>query len=120
MEGCVRRAKRATEWLFWDSCTVETMQERETPWGERMVEGQRGATLPCRLLETGEAAERQGLLTEARQEAVLLYPTEGEIPAGSRVWVRQKNGRERLFFAAGESRCFLTHREIVVKRRETI
>lgn len=120
MEGCVRRAKRATEWLFWDSCTVETMQEKETPWGERTVEGQRGATLPCRLLETGEAAERQGLLSEARQEAVLLYPTEGEIPAGSRVWVRQKNGRERLFFAAGESRCFLTHREIVVKRRETI
>ena len=45
---------------------------------------------------------------------------EKEIAAGSAVRIRRENGAERRYIAAGESRVFLTHRAVGLRRDETV
>lgn len=66
------------------------------------------------------AGGADGLLAAVEREAMLLYPTDREIPAGSDVKVRLENGEERLYTAAGESRVFRTHKECGMRRKERI
>ena len=42
------------------------------------------------------------------------------IAAGSAVRIRRENGAERRYIAAGESRVFLTHRAVGLRRDETV
>ena len=43
-----------------------------------------------------------------------------ETAAGSAVRIRRENGAERRYIAAGESRVFLTHRAVGLRRDETV
>lgn len=79
-----------------------------------------GRDLPCRLTEKAEVCGTDGLLTQTEKTVILLYPTEKEIAAGSAVRIRQENGAERRYIAAGESRIFLTHRAVGLRRDETV
>lgn len=114
-------AKRAAESLFWDRCRIEGLCEEQTDWGETRHKLQPAAEdFPCRLSERSRACGQNGLLAEAEQEAELFYPTERQIPGGSTVLISRKNGEERRYIAAGESRAFLTHKSCRLKRREII
>ena len=102
MKRSFEKAKKAVERLFCDTCCVE------------------GETFPCRLTEKAEACGTDGLLTQTEKTVILLYPAEKEIVAGSAVWIRQENGAERRYIAAGDSRIFLTHRAVGLRRDETV
>ncbi|MEI3506716.1 MAG: hypothetical protein V8Q32_04435 [Anaerotignum faecicola] len=88
--------------------------------GESLHEKGEGETFPCRLTEKAEVCGTDGLLTQTEKTVILLYPTEKEIAAGSAVRIRQENGAERRYIAAGESRIFLTHRAVGLRRDETV
>lgn len=121
MEKGFRRAKAAVEGLFMDWCVVEAFAEKETAWGERLHERQAGEEgFPCRLTEKAAPGRQDGLLAIAEREAVLLYPADVDVPAGSNLRIRLENGEERLYTAAGEGRYFRTHKEAGVRRRETL
>lgn len=120
MRKAFEQAKKAVESLFWDTCWVETFQEEQTDWGETLHQKGEADSFPCRLTEKAEACGERGLLAEMGKTVILLYPTEKDIPAGSRVRVQKENGEERQYLAAGDSRCFLTHKAVGLKRRETI
>ena len=107
MKRSFEKAKKAVERLFRDTCFVETFSEETAAWGESLHEKGEGETFPCRL-------------TQTEKTVILLYPTEKEIAAGSAVRIRQENGAERRYIAAGESRIFLTHRAVGLRRDETV
>ena len=75
---------------------------------------------PCRLVEKVAAGGADGLLAAAEREAMLLYPTDREIPAGSDVRITLGSGEERLYTAAGESSGFRTHKECGMRRKGRI
>ena len=108
MKRSFEKAKKAVERLFWDTCFVETFSEETAAWGESLHEKGGGETFPCRLTE------------KAEKTVILLYPAEKEIAAGSAVRIRRENGAERRYIAAGESRVFLTHRAVGLRRDETV
>ena len=54
------------------------------------------------------------------ESLILLYPAEKEIAAGSAVRILRENGAERRYIAAGESRVFLMHRAVGLRRDETV
>mgnify|MGYP004506534183 FL=1 len=120
MKRSFEKAKKAVERLFWDTCFVETFSEETAAWGESLHEKGEGETFPCRLTEKAEVCGTDGLLTQTEKTVVLLYPADKEIAAGSAVRIRQENGAERRYIAAGESRIFLTHRAIGLRRDETV
>ena len=105
MKRSFEKAKKAVERLFWDTCFVETFSEETAAWGESLHEKGEGETFPCRLTE---------------KTVILLYPAEKEIAAGNAVRIRRENGAERRYIAAGESRIFLTHRAVGLRRDETV
>ena len=102
MKRSFEKAKKAVERLFWDTCFVETFSEETAAWGESLHEKGEGETFPCRLT------------------VILLYPAEKEIAAGSAVRILRENGAERRYIAAGESRVFLMHRAVGLRRDETV
>ena len=115
------QAKKAVESLFWDTCYVEIFREEATDWGETLHQAEEmPAGFPCRLTEKTGACGQKGLLAEWEQTVLLLYPADREIPAGSAVRIRKENGEERRYFAAGESRIFLTHKAVGLRRRAAI
>ena len=101
MKRSFEKAKKAVERLFWDTCFVETFSEETAAWGESLHEKGEGETFPCRLTEKAEVCGTDGLLTQTEKTVILLYPAEKEI-------------------AAGESRIFLTHRAVGLRRDETV
>lgn len=111
-----KRAKKAVESLFWDTCSVEFYREENTEWGETRHEKGEGESFPCRLTEKATASGENGLLAEMEKTVILLYPAEKEIRAGSAVRVRKENGEERQYIAAGDSQIFLTHKAVGLKR----
>ena len=120
MKRSFEKAKKAVERLFWDTCFVETFSEETAAWGESLHEKGEGETFPCRLTEKAEVCGTDGLLTQTEKTVILLYPAEKEIAAGSAVRIRRENGAERRYMAAGESRIFLTHRAVGLRRDETV
>lgn len=121
MKKGFEQARKAVEGLFWDTCYVEIFREEQTQWGETLHQAERAQEgFPCRITEQAKPAGQNGLLAEMEQTAILLYPAEKEIPAGSALLIRRENGEERHYTAAGESRIFLTHKACGLKRRETI
>lgn len=114
-----KKAKKAVESLFWDTCCVEFFREEEAAWGETLHHAGEGETFPCRLTEKAAACGENGLLAQTEKTVILLYPAEKEIPAGCAIRVQPENGEERRYFAAGESRIFLTHKAVGLKRRDT-
>ena len=114
------RAKKAVESLFWDTCYVEIFLEEGTDWGETLPGPGEGDSFPCRLTEKATASGENGLLTEMEKTVILLYPAEKEIKAGSVVRVRNENGEERRYFAAGDSQVFLTHKAVGLRRRDVV
>lgn len=120
MKRSFEKAKKAVERLFRDTCFVETFSEETAAWGESLHEKGEGETFPCRLTEKAEVCGTDGLLTQTEKTVILLYPTEKEIAAGSAVRIRQENGAERRYIAAGESRIFLTHRAVGLRRDEAV
>ena len=114
MKRSFEKAKKAVERLFWDTCFVETFSEETAAWGESLHEKGEGETFPCRLTEKAEVCGTDGLLTQTEKTVILLYPAEKEIAAGSAVRIR------RGYIAAGESRVFLTHRAVGLRRDETV
>lgn len=121
MKKAFEQARKAVERLFWDTCYVEIFREEETAWGETLHQkGEVQVGFPCRITEQTKSIGTNGLLAETEQTAILLYPTEQEIPAGSALFIRRENGEEWRYFAAGESQIFLTHKACGLKRRETI
>ena len=120
MKRSFEKAKKAVERLFCDTCCVETFSEEAAAWGESLHEKGEGETFPCRLTEKAEACGTDGLLTQTEKTVILLYPAEKEIAAGSAVRIRQENGAERRYIAAGDSRIFLTHRAVGLRRDETV
>ncbi len=110
MERGFQRAKAAIEGLFWDWCVVEEFTEK----------GAGGEGFPCRLVEKVAAGGADGLLATAEREAMLLYPTDREIPAGRDVRITLGSGEERLYTAAGESSGFRTHKECGMRRKGRI
>jgi|GEM_PF-456237 len=121
MERGFQRAKAAIEGLFWDWCVVEEFAEKGTDWGECLHEKEAGGEgFPCRLVEKVAAGGADGLLATAEREAMLLYPTDREIPAGSDVRITLGSGEERLYTAAGESSGFRTHKECGMRRKGRI
>lgn len=120
MQKIFQSGKKAVESLFWDTCHVETFQEEQTDWGETLHQKGEADSFPCRLTEKAEACGENGLLTEMEKTVILLYPAEKNIPAGSRVRVELQSGEKRQYLAAGDSRCFLTHKAVGLRRRETI
>lgn len=114
------KGKKAVESLFWDTCYVESFREEAADWGETMHQKGEADSFPCRLTEKAVACGENGLLAEMEKTAILLYPAEKEIPAGSGIRVRKENGEERQYFAAGDSRVFLTHKAVGLRRRETV
>lgn len=120
MKRSFEKAKKAVESLFWDTCYVEIFSEEGTDWGETLHEKGEGDSFPCRLTEKALACGENGLLAEMEQTAILLYPAEKEIQAGSAVLVRKENGEERRYFAAGGSQIFLTHKACGLRRRDMV
>ena len=114
------KAKQAVEKLFWDTCFVEIFTEEATDWGETLQEKGEGDSFPCCLTEKAAACGENGLLAQIEKAAMLIYPAEKDIPAGSAVLVRKENGEERRFFAVGESQAFLTHKAVGLKRRDVV
>ncbi|MFR5718080.1 MAG: hypothetical protein ACLUD9_05080 [Anaerotignum faecicola] len=119
MKRSYEKANKAEERLFWDTCFVETFSEEPAAWGESLHEKGEGETFPCRLTEKAEVCGTDGLLTQTEKTVILLYPAEKEIAAGNAVRIRRENGAERRYIAAGESRIFLTHRAVGLRRDET-
>ena len=109
MKRSFEKAKKAVERLFCDTCCVETFSEETAAWGESLHE--KGE---------GEVCGTDGLLTQTEKTVILLYPAKKEIAAGSAVRIRQENGAERRYIAAGDSRIFLTHRAVGLRRDETV
>ena len=120
MKRSFEKAKKAVERLFCDICCVETFSEETAAWGESLHEKGEGETFPCRLTEKAEACGTDGLLTQTEKTVILLYPAKKEIAAGSAVRIRQENGAERRYIAAGDSRIFLTHRAVGLRRDDTV
>ena len=120
MKQAFKRAKKAVENLFWDTCFVEIFAEESTDWGETLHRKGEGDSFPCRLKEKATASGENGLLAEMEKTVVLLYPAEKEILKGSAVRVKKENGEERQYFAAGDSQIFLTHKAVGLRRRETV
>ena len=114
------KAKQAVEKLFWDTCFVEIFTEEVTDWGELRQEKGTGDSFPCRLTEKTTVCGENGLLAQIEKAAMLIYPAEKEIPAGSAILVRKENGEERRYFAVGESQVFLTHKAVGLKRRNVV
>ena len=112
------KAKKAVEKLFWDTCYVEIFAEEKTDWGEVLQEKGEGDSFPCRLTERTAPCGENGLLAQIEKTAMLIYPAEKEISAGSMVRVRKENGEERQYTAAGESQIFLTHKAVGLRRRD--
>ena len=111
MKRSFEKAKKAVERLFCDTCCVETFSEETAAWGESLHEKGEGESFPCRLTEKAEACGTDGLLTQTEKTV---------IAAGSAVRIRQENGAERRYIAAGDSRIFLTHRAVGLRRDETV
>ena len=120
MKRSFEKAKKAVERLFWDTCFMETFSEETAAWGESLHEKGEGETFPCRLTEKAEVCGTDGLLTQTEKTVILLYPAEKEIAAGSAVRILRENGAERRYIAAGESRVFLMHRAVGLRRDETV
>ncbi len=114
------KAKQAVEKLFWDTCYVEIFTGENTDWGEMRHEKAVEDSFPCRLTERTAASSENGLLAQIEKAAMLIYPADKDIPAGSAVLVRKENGEERRYFAAGESQVFLTHKAVGLKRRDAV
>ena len=114
------KAKQAVEKLFWDTCFVEIFTEESTDWGEIRHQKGEGDSFPCRLTEKAVASGENGLLTEIEKAVMLIYPADKNIPAGNAVLVQKENSEERRYFAAGESQAFLTHKAVVLKRRDVV
>ena len=123
MKRSFEKAKKA-DWATLNNviqtCCVETFSEETAVWGESLHEKGEGETFPCRLTEKAEVCGTDGLLTQTEKTVILLYPAEKEIAAGSAVRIRRENGAERRYIAAGESRIFLTHRAVGLRRDETV
>ena len=115
-----RRAKKAVESLFWDTCFVDIFLEEDTEWGETRHTRGKGETFPCRLTERAAASGENGLLAQMEKTVILLYPAEKNIPAGSALRIRKENGEERRYFAAGDSQIFLTHKAVGLRRRDVV
>ena len=121
MKGVFRKAKEAVEALFWDTCFVEEFQEERTDWGECLHQKTKAAEgFPCRLTEKTKECGQNGLLTETKKSVTLLYPADRNILPGSSVLIRKENGMERRYTIAGDSRIFLTHKAVGLKRKETV
>ena len=120
MEREWKRAKKAVESLFWDTCYVEFYREKNTEWGETQHEKGEGESFPCRLTEKAVASGEMGLLAKMEKTVILLYPAEKNIPAGSSICVKKDNGEERKYIAAGDSQIFLTHKAVGLKRSDVV
>ncbi len=113
LEEGKKSAKRAVELLFCDRCSVIVFQEEKTDWGEtRVIEKQGAENLPCRISYAAKACQTgSGLLSKQEFEPLLLYRTEDEILAGSKVIVTTQNGKKLQFRAAGEGVAYDSHKE---------
>ena len=120
MKRKFEKAKKAVERLFWDTCFVEIFSEETAAWGESLHEKGEGDSFPCRLTEKATACGTDGLLAQTEKTVILLYPVEKEIAAGSAVRIRKENGEEQRYIAAGDSRIFLTHKAVGLRRDETV
>lgn len=120
MKQAFKRAKKAVENLFWDTCFVEIFAEESTDWGETLHRKGEGDSFPCRLTEKAVASGENGLLAEVEKTVVLLYPAGKDILPGSAIRVQKENGEERRYFAAGDSQVFLTHKAVGLRRRDVV
>lgn len=114
--GTWQAAKKAVESRFSDSCNVTEWHTVTTSWGEERFELEEPKKMPCRLVETGEGTELEGLLAMGKREAILLFPAEEHISAGSQVEVTKENGDQAVFYTIGESVYYQTHHEAVLTR----
>lgn len=120
MKRKFEKARKAVERLFWDTCFVEIFSEETAAWGESLHRRGERDSFPCRLTEKAAACGTDGLLVQTEGTVLLLYPAEKEIAAGSAVRIRKENGEERRYIAAGDSRIFLTHKAVGLRRDETV
>lgn len=110
-------AKKAVERRFCDRCSVTEYRTETTAWGEERFVLVEPHEMVCRLVETGEGTELEGLLAYGQKEAILLYPAEEWIGPGSQVKVTKKSGRVAVFYTVGNSVDYQTHREAVLTSR---
>jgi len=97
---------------------VTVWQEQKTDWGETLItEAEQITEMPCRLCRNVKTAVKNTVLpSEIVYDAILLFPKEYVILAGSKIEVQQEYGENLVFYCTGEMIDYDTHNEIALKR----
>ncbi len=103
-------AKNAVQKRMTDKCVFTTFAEETTAWGETKYKPKEETETICKLIHVKQHMKETNLLWENQQNAVLLYPTEVQIPKGSLATVETENGMQYQG-KIGESVAFFTHKE---------
>ncbi len=110
-------AKNAVQKRMTDKCVFTEMEEQTTAWGETKMMPKEQTETICKMIHMKQDMQKNGLIWENRQKAVLLYPVEMDIPKGSLASVETENGM-RYEGKIGESIAFVTHKEADWKQTE--
>lgn len=118
----IENIKKDVESFFQQKCFVTEWQEQKLDWGETLItEGEQIIEMPCRLCRNIKTAVKNDVLpSEVMYDAILLFPKEYAISAGSKVEVEQENHQNLVFYSAGEMVDYTTHNEIALKRESII
>ncbi len=114
----IENIKKDIERFFKQKCFVTVWQEQKTDWGETLIiEEEQITEMPCRLCRNVKTAVKNTVLpSEIVYDAILLFPKEYVILAGSKIEVEQEYGENLVFYCAGEMIDYDTHNEIALKR----
>lgn len=115
-----KHAKKAVEKYFLDKCNITVFQSFETTWGEERFIQEEEKEIICRLVEEPLMVQEKGLLSYEEGKAILLYPIEENLEAGSSITVTKAEGKTKYFFTVGESISYKTHKEAVLSKANSI
>jgi len=113
-------AKQQISATFDDTCTVYVESNVTDPKTHRTTKSQKAVytDIPCRLSFSSVSVDVAMNADRVSQSVKLFVAPDVSVPAGSKIHVKQRSGRETDWKRSGLPASYMTHQEIMLEPYE--